>query len=233
MKYTLALSLLLSSILTLPVLAQDAAEGAPTPSEHTPSEHLVDLSRSHWCYDCTVDILDKYKVMQGFSDHTFRGDRPINRYELASAVLKTHKHLLRQQGRSLAYPEQDFPQVLLRDNHWARQDVIELISYRGLLSDWAQDFEGTEVASREDLAYALSELIRVYKAQSGSLAPAADRISDLGIDLPQRSPHYTAIQQVLNQQLMSLYGDHTFRAHQSVTRYALAASLCKLFEQVR
>lgn len=233
MKYLLALSLLTSlSLGSLPVMAQNT-DAAPTPGEHTPSEHLVDLSRSHWCYDCTVDILDTYQVMQGFSDHTFRGDRPINRYELASALLKTHKQLFRRQGISLAFPEEDFPQVILRDNHWARKDVIELISYRGLLSDWAQDFQGEKTASREDLAYALSELMRVYTGQSGALNPAAERISALTVDFPQRSRHASAIQTVLNQQLMSLYGDHTFRADQAVTRYALAASLCKFFDQVR
>ena len=229
MKRIFSLSFVLMANLTImqPALAQDMQ------SDHTTSEHLVDLSRSHWCYDCTVDVLDKYQVMQGFSDHTFRGDRPITRYELASALLKTQKKLFRTQGISLAFPEGSHPQVLLRDNHWARKDVTELISYRGLLGDWAKDFEGDKLATREDLAYALSELLRAYREQKGTLAPPAERISALGIDIAPHSSHYEAIQQMLNQQLMSLYPDHTFRSDQVVTRYALAASLCKLFEQVR
>lgn len=231
MKRTFSLSVIITSgLLLLPVQAQqmDAETG-----EHTPSEHLVDLSRSHWCYDCTVDIVDKYKVMRGFSDHTFRGDRPMTRYELASTLLKAQKALFRQQGVSLAFPDEAFPQVLLRESHWARKDVTELISYRGLMSDWAKDFHGDAVATREDLAYALSELVRAYTEKQGRLAPPAERISALSVDLPQRAPHHAQIQQVLNQELMTLYADHTFRPEQPITRYALAASLCRLFEQVR
>lgn len=231
MKRTFLLSVIITSgLLLLPVQAQTM--NADT-SVHTPSEHLVDLSRSHWCYDCTVEVVDKYKVMSGFSDHTFRGDRPMTRYELASAILKAQKALFRQQGISLAFPDETFPQVMLRESHWALKDVTELVSYRGLVSDWAGDFRGNVIASREDLAYALSELMRVYTQQKGSLAPPAERISALSVDLPQRAPHHAQIQQVLNQELMTLYADHTFRPELPITRYALAASLCRLFDQVR
>jgi hypothetical protein len=231
MKRTFSLSVIITSgLLLLPVQAQTVS---PEMSAHTPSEHLVDLSRSHWCYDCAVELIDTYKVMSGFSDHTFRGDRPMTRYELASTLLKAQKALFRKQGVSLAFPDKVFPQVILRESHWARKDVTELVSYRGLVSDWASDFRGDGIATREDLAYALSELIAAYTAQKGALAPPAERISALSVDLPQRSAHYAQIQQVLNQELMTLYADHTFRPDQPITRYTLAASLCRLFEQVR
>lgn len=230
MKRSFSLSVIITSgLLLLPVQAQQLGDSM---GAHTSSEHLVDLSRSHWCYACTVDIVDKYKVMSGFSDHTFRGDRPMTRYELVSALLKTQKALFRMQGVSLAFPDASFPQVLLRETHWARKDVSELISLRGLMIDWAEDFQGDTIATREDMAYALSELMRVYTEQKGALAPPTERVSALSVDLPQRSPHYPQIQQVLNQELMTLYADHTFRPDYPITRYALAASLCRLFERV-
>lgn len=230
MKRFFSLSVIITSgLLLLPVHAQSLGAATGT---HTPSEHLVDLSRSHWGYACTVDIVDKYKVMSGFSDHTFRGDRPMSRYELASALLKAQKVLFRTQGLSLAFPDASFPTVLLRETHWASKDVSELVSTRGLLTDWAEDFQGAAVATREDLAYALSELLRVYTEQKGALTPPTERVSALGIDLSPRAAHSAQIQQVLNQELMTLYADHTFRPEKPITRYALAASLCRLFEQV-
>ena len=232
MKLSFSLSVMITSgLCLLPVQAQPLESSAV--GAHAPSEHLVDLSRSHWGYACTVDMVDKHKVMSGFSDHTFRGDRPMSRYELGSTLLKAQKALFRMQGLSLAFPDTPFPAVLLREAHWARQDVTELVSTRGLVTDWADDFQGTAVATREDLAYALSELMRVYTEHNGSLASPTGRISALIVDLSPRSSHSAQIQQVLNQELMTLYADHTFRPAQPITRYALAASLCRLFGQVR
>ncbi len=196
----------------------------------SPSKYLVDLTNSHWCFDCTTDILDKYGVMVGFSDHTFRGDRPVTRYELTTTLLKVQKKLFRAQNLSLAYPDVD-SNLMIRENHWARENALELLNKRGLVLLWSDDFKGSEPATREDLAYGLSEVLRAFEEKNGRYLKAPERVSQLGIDLPLRSPYYTAIQKVLNQSLMNLYSDHTFRSEQKVTRYALAASLCKLFGQ--
>lgn len=63
--------------LCLPANAQDASVGS-----------FPDMPIDHWAF-LTVELLvRKYKVMAGFPDGTFGGDKEVSRYELAAALNK-------------------------------------------------------------------------------------------------------------------------------------------------
>lgn len=47
-----------------------------------------DLSPEHWSSSAVRDLVEKYGVMSGFPDKTFRGSRQITRYEAAAAFYK-------------------------------------------------------------------------------------------------------------------------------------------------
>ncbi len=199
---------------------------------HSHSEHLVDLSRSHWSHDSVVKVVDTYPIMQGFQDHTFRGDWTVNRYELAAAVAKTFNYL--QSSHKL-----DLPVLKISSNtgvspdHWAYPYVRKLFQENGLMAMLIQDgnFNGTQVVTRKELAYAFSELLGLIEAARQQPLMAEKRVSQLALDLEPRSPYQASIHQALNQyQFMTLYADHSFRPDAPVTRYALAASLSKVFE---
>ncbi len=49
---------------------------------------LVDLAPNHWAYGAIQSLVEKYRLMGGYPDKTFRGAKPVSRYELA-AVLST------------------------------------------------------------------------------------------------------------------------------------------------
>ncbi|HWR38889.1 MAG TPA: S-layer homology domain-containing protein [Patescibacteria group bacterium] len=55
------------------------ASAAPNP--------FVDVPAKHWAYDA-VNTLVKNKVIDGYGDGTFRGDRIMSRYEMAQIVAK-------------------------------------------------------------------------------------------------------------------------------------------------
>ncbi len=69
MKFVLACAL---TLLTVPVFAQQ--RGAP-----------ADVPPNHWAFKA-VDDLFRAGILQGYPDGTFKGDRPVSRYELASVL---------------------------------------------------------------------------------------------------------------------------------------------------
>jgi hypothetical protein len=54
----------------------------------TPVSELQDVKRNHWAYNAIQALVEKYQVMEGFPDKTFRGQRPVTRYEFAAALAK-------------------------------------------------------------------------------------------------------------------------------------------------
>lgn len=52
-------------------------------------DELSDVSQSNWAYDALKDLVEKYNVIEGYPDKTFRGARAANRYELAAALNAT------------------------------------------------------------------------------------------------------------------------------------------------
>lgn len=56
-----------------------SAAAAPNP--------FVDVPAKHWAYDA-ITSLEKSKIIDGYGDGTFRGDRTMTRYEMAQIVAK-------------------------------------------------------------------------------------------------------------------------------------------------
>lgn len=54
----------------------------------TPVSELQDVSPDHWAYQAIQSLVEKYEVMEGFPDRTFRGPKTLTRYELAAALAK-------------------------------------------------------------------------------------------------------------------------------------------------
>ncbi len=64
-------------------LASDAAAGA---------RPFRDLPRGHWAYDA-VQALSAKGMLTGFSDDTFRGDKPVTRYSFAVALARAMEQM--------------------------------------------------------------------------------------------------------------------------------------------
>lgn len=50
------------------------------------SDTLTDLPADHWATKAVTEIVDKYQIMDGYPDKTFRGGRRLTRYETAAVV---------------------------------------------------------------------------------------------------------------------------------------------------
>ena len=57
----------------------------------TSVDELTDVSSNVWAYEALKDLVEKYNVIEGYPDKTFRGARTASRYELAAALSATVK----------------------------------------------------------------------------------------------------------------------------------------------
>ncbi len=237
---------IVAGCLSLGVVAAASSVALAEEQMHDKSQHLVDLTEQHWCYNCTVAVIDQYGIMNGFQDHTFRGDWTVNRYELAAAVAKTYNRIRGMHKLNLpAAANGKARSIGILPDHWAYQYVRKLAEENNLLSRFfrqikveeqgiqrtATTFDGDKVLTRKELAYALSEFLQQMEKASGKQLAPERRTSQLAIDHDVRSPYQPDIELALNRyQFMNLHADHTFRPDEPVTRYGLAAALCKVFE---
>jgi len=198
------------------------------------SAYLVDLSEGHWCYDCTTQVVDRYAILGGYQDHTFRGDWAVDRYTLATAVARTLSLIQLSEGLPTIEAKTARERTAgVLPEHWAYPYVRKLSSEQGLLSLMLEQgqLHGQKTVTRKELAYALSEFLGYIEKLRGQPLNTERRTSQLAVDLEARSAYTRHIELALNRyQFMNLYADHTFRPEQPVTRYALSAALCKVFE---
>jgi hypothetical protein len=49
-------------------------------------EDLSDVPPNHWAYQAVKSLMERYGIMSGYGDKTFRGNKSLSRYEFASAL---------------------------------------------------------------------------------------------------------------------------------------------------
>jgi hypothetical protein len=79
-----------------PLLASEPA------SAQMKAAQLLDVGPNHWAYGAIQTLMEKYRIMSGFPDKTFRGQRTVSRYELAAVlatVMDRMEDLAQQPGR--------------------------------------------------------------------------------------------------------------------------------------
>jgi hypothetical protein len=59
-----------------------------SPQQPSVSE-LSDVQSSDWAYQALRSLMERYGILSGYPDHTFRGNRPMSRYEFAAGLLVT------------------------------------------------------------------------------------------------------------------------------------------------
>lgn len=75
---------------------------SPPASAQMKAAQLLDVGPNHWAYGAIQTLMEKYRIMSGFPDKTFRGQRTVTRYELAAVlatVMDRMEDLAQQPGR--------------------------------------------------------------------------------------------------------------------------------------
>lgn len=63
------------------------------------TDDMKDVRADHWSYNAIKALVDKYEIMGGFPDGTFRGTRTFSRYEAAAALYKVMIKVEEMMGR--------------------------------------------------------------------------------------------------------------------------------------
>ncbi|MDX2085572.1 MAG: iron uptake porin [Candidatus Melainabacteria bacterium] len=74
--------------------------GSVTPSfaDITSVDELSDVNADHWAYEALRDLVEKYDVIEGYPNGTFRGNKAPTRWEMAAAL----NALIQAVGRDIA-----------------------------------------------------------------------------------------------------------------------------------
>ena len=73
---------LLLSVITLGLILSGGYTQAQTPSV----ESLKDVEPTDWAYEALRSLIEKYDLVAGYPDNTFRGSRPLSRFEFAALL---------------------------------------------------------------------------------------------------------------------------------------------------
>lgn len=71
----------------------------------TPVSQLSDVLPTNWAYKALLRLIDRYGIVTGYPDNTFKGNQPLTRYEFAAAlneVLQQVEELIAQKKTSVS-----------------------------------------------------------------------------------------------------------------------------------
>jgi hypothetical protein len=124
--------------------------------EEVGTKRFSDVPANHWAADSVQRLAEK-DVLNGYPDSTFRGDRPVTRYELAVALAQFAEFI--EAGRKpLVRSNPAVKSGSIRANCpvWATSSVNLLVDNMFLSADSPVITDGSKKVTGEDLAQALS-----------------------------------------------------------------------------
>ena len=126
--------------------------------ENAASKRFSDVPDNHWAAGAVQQLAEE-GILKGYPDSTFRGDRPITRYELAVALarfaefIEARRKPLVPEGRKTGKkPAQ------AKCPPWAMSSIDFLTSNLFLPANSPIIRDGSKNATGEDLAQALSSM---------------------------------------------------------------------------
>ena len=173
-----------------------------------------DVPAGHWAYNAVTKLASD-GINQGYGDGTFRGDRSVNRYEVATMIAR----VLAIKSNNFGDNATDFPDV--PSGHWARNSV-KLSSAAGISKGYSDgSFRGDRNITRYEMAAVIS---RLMFEKNKLLTKSAMPFSDVPAE------HWAAdfVKTLASQGLIEGYGDGTFRGERNITRYETAIMLAKV-----
>lgn len=122
-------------------------------TQQTSVSQLSDVMPTDWAYQALRSLMEKYGVISGYADGTFRGNRPISRYEFAAALAATLDKVESLIGDTLS-------------DRYIQEDMIVLRrlqkEFRSALDDLQQRVDGLEARSSELQAHQFSTTTKLH-----------------------------------------------------------------------
>lgn len=176
-----------------------------------------DVPADHWAYNA-VTTLAVNGINEGYGDATFRGDRNITRYEVATM-------LARMPINKFESPEvNDTNFSDLPKGHWAYNSVM-LLSDNGISQGYGDgSFRGDQNITRYEMVTLISKLISEDDTSTQGAMPF--------MDVPEGHWASEYVKTSAAKGLIEGYGDGTFRGDRNITRYETAMILAKVMASI-
>ncbi|WP_017304580.1 iron uptake porin [Spirulina subsalsa] len=97
---------------------QAAIDGNHPIAQFTPASQFRDVSPTDWAYEALMDLTTRYGCLSGYPDNTFRGTRPLTRYEFAAglnACIQYLERLIAQQANAVTLQDLEVMQRLVTE----------------------------------------------------------------------------------------------------------------------
>jgi hypothetical protein len=233
----------LSFLIALLLISGQAAQAKPLSSD------LVDLHKNHWAYGAATKIVDKYGLIKGFPDHTFRGEKGVNRYEFSVIILNLIKYMEDKrkisfkplEGISVSYNNKSLADI--PKTFWAQAAIMELKdNYNLILSPPSEKaFAGNKNINRLELAYAIDKVISLATKKdlmdkNPYEQPAEPLINPAENTITPLTPEQWAENSIKNltdyKIMVGFTGSGNFNGNGEVNRYQLASVLVKAIEYI-
>ena len=88
---------------------------------------LRDISPTDWAYEALRSLVDRYGCIVGYPNQTYRGDRPLSRYEFAAGLNACLNQIERLIASSEAIAREDLDTI----NRLTQEFEAELVTLRG------------------------------------------------------------------------------------------------------
>jgi hypothetical protein len=221
-KFSLIISLISLLILPLSVYAND---------------DIVDLQKNHWAYESCIKATDTYKLMSVFPDHTFRGNKAINKFELSAITLKLIQ-ILENDGlkasvntNKIDYPETFFEEVI-NDKTYS-SSISDLRDKYNIYLGFPDDlqFDGKNEISKIELALYINSTINLFLGEKdlNKNPYAYEKTIDEKTTISKEELIKNTIEDIKTRKILNIT-DKT--DNEKVNRYELAVVLIKTLEYI-
>jgi uncharacterized small protein (DUF1192 family) len=134
----------------------------------------ADVPPDHWAYQAVKQLIDQ-GYLQLYQDQTFKGDQPVDRYTLASVVVK----ILKEIASGGSPTNRDDVKVLRELTSELRQELVKIIADTDTYSSGAKEMKKNDVVLKEDLIKAFVAIQNVNAEQAELQAEVKKILDDL------------------------------------------------------
>lgn len=172
-----------SKVLTSAMSYLEKKYGIPLADEPSTAEvTFKDLPSKNWSYPFVSKLVNKYKLLTGYPDGTFKPNKTINRYEMAAVFGKTLKAVYARFELPVTVPTPEAKTPVsysdVKAGHWSKEFIDLLLAYRVL--DKAKTYGGDKSVDRNTVAIVGAKLLdtsvaAIDKIPAAKLAALRDK----------------------------------------------------------
>lgn len=201
------------------------------------NDDIVDLQKNHWAYDSCIKATDTYKIMSVFPDHTFRGNKVINKFELSSITLKLIQ-ILENDGLKTSvnnnktdYPETFFEEVITDKTYSSSiSDLRDKYNvYLGFTDELK--FDGKKEISKTELALYINSTINLFLGEKdlNKNPYAYEKSNNEKVTISKEDLIKNTIEDLKTRKILNITDKN---GNEKVNRYELAVVLIKTLEYI-